>query len=64
MVKIFKFQTDLVPGSFFDGTQIDLVSSDHCLADLRFLLENEDEFLVVYGDEFEAVELESEDVLL
>ena len=56
-----KFWTPLAPDQLFDGTQMDLVSPGTSIENVRFLLENEDETLVAYGNEVSTVEVEDDE---
>jgi hypothetical protein len=61
---VLKIQTPLSPGNLFDGTQLTLVpaSSPHRLEDIQFLLENETEVLIAFGNEIEVVEVEEDPI--
>ncbi len=54
---VFVCWTFLSPGVLFEGVQIGLSST---LEQARYLLENEEEFMVVGGDEVEVAETEEE----
>lgn len=61
---MLKFWTTLA-NDLFNGTQIDLISKESGIPiqDTRFLLENEEEVLIAYGNEVAVVEVEKASVL-